>query len=173
MANIDADFHPERIDPSVFIAHGAVVLGDVTVGARSGIWFNAVVRGDTEAVRIGCETNIQDACVLHADPGLPCILGDRVTVGHAAIVHGATIDDEVMIGMRAVILNGAHIGSGSIVGAGAVVTEGMTVPPNSLVFGVPGKVARESTEEDRARIRRAAQHYVAAAAAFRQAAGRS
>ena len=87
---------------------GAVVLGDVTVGARSGIWFNAVVRGDTEAVRIGSETNIQDACVLHADPGLPCILGDRVTVGHAAIVHGARIDDEVMIGMRAVILNGCR-----------------------------------------------------------------
>ena len=121
------------------------------------------VRGDTEAIRIGSSTNIQDACVLHADPGLPCVIGDRVTVGHAAIVHGAVVEQDVMIGMRAVILNGARIGTGSIIGAGAVVAEGTTIEPNSLVFGLPGKRVRATTEEQRTWIARAAEHYVAAA----------
>ncbi len=161
-------FRAEQIDASAFLAANATVLGDVTVGARSSLWFQAVVRGDTEAIRIGADTNIQDACVLHADPGFPCVLGDRVTVGHAAVVHGACVADDVMIGMRAVLLNGVQVGSGSIIGAGAVVSEGTVIPPNSLVFGVPGRVARETTEEQRAWIRRAAEHYVEAARALRQ-----
>ena len=159
-------FRPELIAGSVFIAPGAVVLGDVTIGPESSVWFQAVIRGDTEMIRIGQQTNIQDACVLHADPGFPCLLGDRVTVGHAAIVHGAVVDDDVMIGMRAVVMNGARIGSGSIVAAGAVVTEGMQALPGSVVMGLPGKVVRMATETDHLRIRHAAEHYVAAARRF-------
>ena len=129
---IQTQFRPELVADTVFIAPGATVLGDVSIEAESIVLFGAVIRGDTEAIRIGKQTNIQDLCVLHADPGVPCVLGDRVTIGHSAIVHGATIEDDVMIGMRAVILNGAEIGQGSIVAAGAVVTAGTTVPPGSV-----------------------------------------
>ena len=159
----NTQFRPELVDASVFIAPGAVVLGDVTVGPRSSIWFGAVVRGDTESIRIGSETNVQDLCVLHADEGFPCVLGNRVTLGHAAIVHGAMIEDDALIGMRAVVMNGATIGAGSIVGVGTVVTEGTEVPPGSLVLGTPGRVKRPVTEQDRRRIVHAAGHYVAAA----------
>jgi carbonic anhydrase/acetyltransferase-like protein (isoleucine patch superfamily) len=153
-------FRKELVDPTAQIAPGAIVLGDVTIGAESSIWFNAVVRGDTEAIRIGCRTNVQDLCMLHADPGFPCVLGDRVTVGHSAIIHGATVEDDCMIGMRAVVMNGARIGKGSLVGVGAVVTEGTEVPPGSVVMGVPGKVRREVTAADRQRMAGAALHYV-------------
>ena len=166
MRQYDTQFHPEKLAASVYLSPTATVIGDVQVGEHSSVWFGAIVRGDTEAIRIGASTNIQDACVLHADPGFPCLIGDRVTVGHAAIVHGARVEDDVMIGMRAVILNGARIGTGSIIGAGAVVAEGMTIEPNSLVFGVPGKRVRETTEEQRTWIRRAAEHYVDAAQAY-------
>jgi carbonic anhydrase/acetyltransferase-like protein (isoleucine patch superfamily) len=162
----DTRFRAEQIAGTARLAPSATVRGDVWVGERSSIWFQAVVRGDTETVRIGAETNVQDACILHADPGYPCVLGDRVTVGHAAVVHGAQVEDDVMIGMRAVILNGARIGRGSIIGAGALVTEGTIIEPNSLVFGMPGKRVRETTVEQRDRIRQAAEHYVAAAQAF-------
>lgn len=166
---LDVEFHPEKIDPSVFIAPGAVVLGDVTVAAESSIWYGSVVRGDTDRIVIGRRTNVQDLCVLHADEDVPCTLGDGVSLGHAAIVHGATIEDDVMIGMRATVLNRARIGTGSIVAAGALVTEGTIVPPGSLVMGVPAKVKGEIGEEHRRRIRLAAEHYVAAARAFRAA----
>jgi carbonic anhydrase/acetyltransferase-like protein (isoleucine patch superfamily) len=152
-----------QIDPTAFIAPGAVVLGDVTVGAKSSIWYNAVVRGDTEAIRIGNETNVQDLCCLHADPGFPCTLGNRVTVGHGAIVHGATVEDDVLVGMKAVIMNGARIGTGSLVAVGALVLEGMQVPPGSVVMGSPARIKRQLSEQDIARIRHAAEHYVAAA----------
>lgn len=160
-------FRADLVDPTVYIAPGAVVLGDVAIGAESSVWFNAVLRGDVEAIRIGRGTNIQDLCMLHADPGFPCRIGDRVTLGHAAIVHGAVVEDEVMIGMKAVVMNGARIGSGSIVAVGAVVTEGVVIPPGSLVIGVPGKVKRELGEIDRALIRHAAEHYVERAAEYR------
>jgi carbonic anhydrase/acetyltransferase-like protein (isoleucine patch superfamily) len=153
-------FRDDLVDPTASIARGAIVLGDVTIGAESSIWFNAVVRGDTEAIRIGRQTNVQDLCMLHADPGFPCVLGDRVTVGHAAIVHGATVEDDCMIGMRAVVMNGAKIGQGSLVAVGAVVTEGTEVPPGSVVMGVPGKIRREVTEAEREWIALAAMHYV-------------
>ena len=152
----------------MFLAAGAVVLGDVTVGAESSIWFNAVLRGDMEAIRIGRQTNIQDLCLLHADPGYPCVIGDRVTVGHAAIVHGATVEDDCMIGMRAVVMNGARVGRGSLIAVGAVVTEGTEIPPGSLVLGLPGQVKRPTTDRDRARIEHAAQHYVEEAKRFRR-----
>ncbi len=161
--NPQISFRPELIHSSAFIARGAVVLGDVTIGEESSVWFSAVLRGDYEAIRIGRRTNIQDGAILHADPGFPCTLGDEVTVGHGAIVHGATVADRVLIGMRAVVMNGAQIGEGSIVGVGAVVTGGTKIPPGSLVLGLPGKIVRQVTAEDLTRIRHAAEHYVAAA----------
>lgn len=164
-------FRPELVDASVYLAPNATVLGEVQIGPHSSVWFQAVVRGDTERVQIGAATNIQDGSVLHADPGFPCILGDRVTVGHAAIVHGAIVEDDVIVGMRAVILNGARIGRGSVIGAGALVTEGCQIEPNSLVFGMPGKVVRPTSAEQRERIAQTAEHYVQAARAFAQTGG--
>jgi carbonic anhydrase/acetyltransferase-like protein (isoleucine patch superfamily) len=164
-------FRPQQVHPTAFIAPGAVVLGDVTLEENSSVWFNAVIRGDSEAIRIGAGTNVQDGCVLHADPGHPCILGERVSLGHGAIVHGATVEDDVLIGMRAVVMNGARIGRGSIIGVGALVTEGAQIPPGSIVLGQPGKVTRPASERDLARIRHAAEHYIAASAVYRGAVG--
>ena len=158
-------FRSELVAPSAYIAAGAIVLGDVMIGEESSVWFNAVIRGDTEVIVIGKQSNIQDLCLLHADPGFPCTLGDRVTLGHGAIVHGATIADDCLIGMRAVVMNGAKVGSGSIIGVGAVVTEGTIIPAGSLVLGMPGKVVRAVEPKDQERIRHAAEHYVAAAKA--------
>lgn len=163
MADDQTQFRPHQCHESVFIAPSAVVLGDVTIGEHSSVWCNAVIRGDTESIVIGRETNIQDGCILHADVGYPCTLGDRVTLGHGAIVHGATVEDNVMIGMRAVVMNGARIGRGSIVAVGAIVLEDMQVPADSVVMGAPAVVKRQATEKDAARIQHAAEHYVAAA----------
>ncbi len=162
-------FRSELVAASAWIAPGAVVRGDVTIGEGSSIWFQVVIRGDVAAIRIGSDTNIQDLSMLHADAGFPCVLGDRVTVGHAAIVHGATIEDDVMIGMRSVVMNGARIGAGSIVAVGAIVTEGTVIPPGSIAMGIPAKVKRLVEPRDVERIRHAADHYVAAARAYRQA----
>ena len=159
-------FRPEQVAEGVFIAPNATVLGDVSIGQDSSVWFGSVIRGDTEAIRIGCQTNVQDLCVLHADPGFPCTLGDRVTLGHAAIVHGASVEDEVLIGMRAVVMNGAKIGSGSIIAVGAVVTEGVEIPPGSIVTGMPGKVRGKTGERHAAMIRRGAEHYIESARRF-------
>lgn len=159
-------FRPELVAPDVFIATGARIVGDVKIGAASSIWFNAVVRGDAEAIRIGRCTNIQDNCTLHADPGFPCTLGDGVTVGHGAIIHGATVGDNVVVGMHAVVMNGAQIGADSIIAVGAVVTEGTIVPPGSLVMGLPGKVKRSLNPEEIERNRASAAHYVENAKRF-------
>jgi carbonic anhydrase/acetyltransferase-like protein (isoleucine patch superfamily) len=161
--NAQITFRPELVHSTVFLARGAVVLGDVTIGEESSVWFQAVIRGDVEAIRVGRRTNIQDGSILHADPGFPCTLGDDVTVGHGAIVHGATVGDRVLIGMRAVVMNGAEIGDECVIGVGAVVTEGTKVPAGSVVLGLPGKIVRQVTPDDIARIRHAAEHYVAAA----------
>jgi len=158
----DFEFHPELIERSSFIAPTATVLGHVEIGQESSIWYGAVVRGDSERIHIGRRTNVQDLCVIHADPGYPCVLGDAVTVGHAAIVHGAYVEDNVMIGMHAVVMNGARIGEGSIVGVGSVVTEGKEIPPGSVVLGVPAKVARSCSDVDLERVRSASRHYVEA-----------
>lgn len=158
----DFEFHPELIERPSFIAPSATVLGHVEIGQESSIWYGAVVRGDSEQVRIGRRTNVQDLCVIHADPGYPCVLGDGVTVGHAAIVHGACVENDVMIGMHAVVMNGARIGEGSIVGVGSVVTEGKEIPPGSVVLGVPAKVARSCSEIDLERVKNASRHYVEA-----------
>jgi carbonic anhydrase/acetyltransferase-like protein (isoleucine patch superfamily) len=143
------------------------VLGDVTIGAEATVWFGAVIRGDTAPIKIGRRTNVQDGCILHADEGFPCTLGDRVTLGHGAIVHGATVEDDCLIGMRAVVMNGAVIGKGSIVAVGSVVTEGTVIPPGSIALGQPAKVRRDVTDRDGERIRHAAEHYVAAGKVYR------
>jgi carbonic anhydrase/acetyltransferase-like protein (isoleucine patch superfamily) len=161
-------FRREQIDPSVFIAPSAAIMGDVTIGAESSVWFQSVLRGDVEAIRVGRRTNIQDGCILHADEGFPCTLGDGVTLGHGAIVHGATIEDDVLIGMRAVVMNGARIGRGSIVAVGSVVLEGMEVPPGSIVMGMPGKIRAAADDRHLERIRHAADHYVENARRFRE-----
>ncbi len=162
-------FRADLVDATAWIAPSATVLGDVTIGAESTVWYQAVIRGDCDAIRIGRQTNIQDGCVLHADPGVPCTIGDRVTVGHAAIVHGATVEDDCLIGMKAVVMNGAKIGRGSLVAVGATVTEGTDVPPGSLVMGQPAKVKRQLTEHDKALIHHAAEHYVEAGKVYREA----
>jgi len=166
--SLTPEFQPQGIAPSAFVAETAVVRGEVTIGPQSSVWFGSVIRGDTDRIQIGSGTNVQDLCVIHADAGVPCAIGDRVTLGHAAIVHGATVEDEVMIGIRATVLNGAKIGSGSIIAAGAVVTEGTEIPPGSLVMGIPGKVKCRVSDEQRERIRSAAAHYVEAARAYQK-----
>jgi carbonic anhydrase/acetyltransferase-like protein (isoleucine patch superfamily) len=151
------------IHPSAFIAPGAVVLGDVTLGRDASIWYNCVVRGDMAPIVIGEETNIQDLTMVHVDEGVPCTVGRRVGVGHRAILHGCAVADEVLVGMGAVLLNGVSVGRGSVIGAGAVLTEGMEVPPGSLVLGVPARVVRPVDEALAARVRRTWEHYVAEA----------
>jgi carbonic anhydrase/acetyltransferase-like protein (isoleucine patch superfamily) len=151
------------IDPTVFIAPGAIVLGDVHVGKGASIWYNTVVRGDTERISIGDETNIQDLSMVHADPGVPCLVGSRVTVGHRVILHGCLVEEECLIGMGAILLNGVRVGKGSVIGAGALLVEGLEVPPGSVVMGVPGRVVRTVNDAMRQRIDRAWRHYVSAA----------
>ena len=148
------------IDTTVFIAKGAIVLGDVHFGKDASVWYNAVVRGDTERISIGEATNIQDLSMVHADPGVHCIVGNRVTVGHRVILHGCTVEDDCLIGMGAILLNGVRIGKGSIIGAGAVLLEGTEVPPGSLVVGIPGRVVRQVDEVMAHRVDQSWRHYV-------------
>lgn len=143
----------------VFIAENAVVKGDVEIGDDSSVWFNAVIRGDLDRVTIGKRTNVQDNAVIHVDEGFPTVLGDNVTVGHSAVVHGCVIADNVLIGMNAVVLNGAEIGEYSIVGAGAVVT-GKKFPERSLILGVPAKFVREVTDQEIELIERSWKEYL-------------
>jgi len=157
-----------RIAASAYIDQSAQVIGDVVVGDRSSIWPNVTVRGDVNWIRIGEETSIQDNSVLHCDAGVfPLQIGSRVTVGHLAMLHGCTVEDECLIGIGAIVLNGAKIGSGSVIAAGAVVPEGMQVPPQSLVMGVPAKVKRPVTAEEQERFRQNAKRYVEATAIYR------
>ncbi|HSQ33161.1 MAG TPA: gamma carbonic anhydrase family protein [Gemmatimonadaceae bacterium] len=148
------------IHPTAFIHPAAIVTGNVTIGARVSVWPTAVLRGDSEAITVGDDSNIQDGTIVHVDDDLPTTIGNRVAIGHRAIVHGATIEDDCLIAMGAILLNGVHVGTGSIVGAGAVCREGMKIPPNSLVLGVPAKVVRETTPEDRDRIRHTVESYL-------------
>ena len=148
------------IDPSAFIHPLAFVCGDVTLGARVSIWPTAVVRGDTAAITIGEDSNVQDGTIVHVDHGVPCTIGARVAIGHRAIVHGATVEDDCLIAMGAVLLNRVHVGRGSIIGAGAVCKEGQVIPPNSLVLGMPARIVRATTSEDHVRIRRTVESYL-------------
>ena len=167
---MDNQYHPELIDESVFIAPGAVILGDVRIGAHSSVWYNAILRGDTDTISIGPRTNVQDGAVIHVDAGAPCLIGAGVTIGHRAVVHGALIEDDVLIGIGAIVLNGARIGHDSLVGAGSLVTRHSVIPPRSMVLGVPGRVVRSLTDEEVQSIHAAALHYVEHGAKYKQAA---
>ncbi|MDI1454619.1 gamma carbonic anhydrase family protein [Streptomyces sp. ATE26] len=138
-----------QVDAEAFVAPTASVIGDVTLRAGASVWYGAVVRGDVERITVGADANVQDNVTLHADPGFPVTVGERVSIGHNAVVHGATVEDDCLIGMGATVLNGAVIGAGSLVAAQALVPQGMVVPPGSLVAGVPAKVRRELSEEER------------------------
>ncbi|HTG43563.1 MAG TPA: gamma carbonic anhydrase family protein [Verrucomicrobiae bacterium] len=152
------------LGPNVYIARTAVVIGDVTLGAHSSVWYNAVLRGDINRIQVGAYSNIQDNAVIHLADDFPCIIGNHVTVGHSAIVHACTVEDECLIGMGAVVLDGALIGAQSIIGANALVTQGTVVPPGSMVLGSPGKVVRTLAPADRELLRNWADKYVANAA---------
>ncbi len=154
------------IDPTAYIAPGAHLAGRVTIGPRASVWFAAVLRGDLEGIEIGAFSNVQDGCILHTDRGLPTRLGERVTLGHGAIVHGAIVEDDCLIAMRAVVLSGCTIGRHSLVGAGAVVTEGTEIPEGSLVLGVPAKVIRPLRKDEIERIEKNARSYVDLAAEY-------
>ena len=149
-----------KLGSGVYIARGAVVLGDVTLGERSSVWYNAVLRGDINRIEIGHHTNIQDNAVLHLADEFPCIVGNWVTIGHSAIVHACKVDDECLIGMGATILDGAEIGAQSIIGANALVTQFTQIPPGSLVVGSPATVKRQLSPEERATLKNWAQKYV-------------
>jgi carbonic anhydrase/acetyltransferase-like protein (isoleucine patch superfamily) len=142
-----------------FVAENATIVGDVTLGKNTGIWFGAVLRADNDSITVGDGSNIQDNCVVHVSDKHPVTIGKNVSIGHGAIVHGCTIKDRVLVGMGAIILNGAEIGEDTIIGAGAVVTENKIIPPGSLVMGVPGKVIKELTEDQKRSIERNAEIY--------------
>lgn len=148
----------------VYLAAGAIVVGDVTLGDHSSVWHNAVLRGDFNRIVVGHHSNIQDNAVLHLADDLPCILGNYVTVGHSAIVHACTVKDQVLVGMGATILDGAVIGEQSLIGARALVTKGTQIPPGSLVLGMPAKVVRPLTPEEREQLLFPAQKYALTAA---------
>lgn len=158
-----------RLDPKAFHAPTSVVAGEVTMAAGSSLWYGAVLRADAGPIVLGEGSNVQDNCTVHGDPGFPVTIGAGVTVGHNAVLHGCTVEDDVLIGMGATVLNGAHIGTGSLVAAQTLVPQGMVVPPGSLVAGVPGKVRRELTEEEREGVRFNAAVYVDLAEQHREA----
>lgn len=153
---------PATPDPGeYFVADNATVLGRVHLAVDASIWFNAVLRGDNDDIVIGRGSNIQDGCVLHTDPGYTLTVGEDVTVGHQAMLHGCTIGDNSLIGIKAVVLNGARIGRNCLVGAGALIPEGKTIPDGSMVIGVPGRVKRELSTEEIGGLTKSAQRYVA------------
>ncbi len=155
-----------EIHPEAWVAPNAALLGRVRLEARASVWWNAVLRGDNEPIHIGAESNVQDGCVLHTDPGFPLTLGRRVTVGHLAMLHGCTVGDESLIGIGAVVLNGARIGRQCIIGAKALVPEGREIPDRSLVLGIPGRILRPLEDEEVERLRRNAAVYVAKIARY-------
>ncbi|MCX4510432.1 gamma carbonic anhydrase family protein [Streptomyces sp. NBC_01619] len=159
-----------RIAPEAFTAPTSVVIGEVTMAAGASVWYHTVLRADCGPIVLGADSNIQDNCTVHVDPGFPVTVGERVSVGHNAVLHGCTVEDDVLVGMGATVLNGAHIGAGSLVAAQALVPQGMRVPPGSLVAGVPAKVRRELTDEEREGIKLNAAMYLELAKSHRAAA---
>ena len=148
------------IAPDAFVAENATVIGDVKLGQKASVWYGAVLRGDSDSIRIGDKTNIQDNAVIHVDPGFPVTIGKACIVGHLALVHGAIIENNVLVGMHSTILNGAHIGEFSIIGANALVTANTIIPPNSLVLGSPAKVVKQLTNKQIEHIKKNAEAYV-------------
>ena len=155
-----------QIDPTAWVAPGAVLVGKVIIGPRANIWFGAVLRGDNEPIVVGAGSNVQENSVLHTDMGYPLTIGANCTIGHKAMLHGCTVEDGSLIGMGATLLNGVRIGAGSLIGASALVTEGKEIPPGSLVMGSPAKVVRELDQASRARLLKSAAGYQANAARF-------
>jgi carbonic anhydrase/acetyltransferase-like protein (isoleucine patch superfamily) len=152
--------HVPAVDASAYIADSANVIGMTRIEANASIWFNVTIRGDNEPIVIGQNSNVQEGCVLHADPGFPLTIGNNVTVGHQAMLHGCTIGEGSLVGIQAVILNGARIGRNCLVGAGALVTEGKEFPDNSLIIGAPARVARTLSDEEVAKLHRSSEGYV-------------
>lgn len=161
MALYELDGVAPQLGEQAWVAESAQVMGAVQLGQQASVWFGATVRGDTETIQVGARSNIQDGSVLHADEGMPLVIGEDVTVGHMVMLHGCTIGDGSLIGIGAVVLNGARIGKGCLVGAGSLVTEGKTFPDGSMIMGTPAKVVRELTPEQQAGLLRSAAHYVA------------
>ncbi len=166
MALYELDGKAPQLAAGAWVADSAQVIGNVILGENASVWFGTVVRGDNETIRIGRNTNVQDLSVLHSDHGKPLTIGDNVTLGHQAMVHGCTIGDNSLIGIQAVILNGAKIGRNCIVGAGSVVTEGKEFPDNSLIIGSPAKVVRTLDDEAARKLAQSAEGYVANARRF-------
>ncbi len=163
-----------QIDHSAFIAETAVIIGDVQIGPESSIWYNVVVRGDVNYIRIGARTNIQDQCMLHVsspkaadDPGAPLTIGNDVTIGHGVTLHGCTIAENAFIGMQAIIMDKAVVGTGALIGARALVTEGTIIPPYTLWLGSPAKLKRELTSDEIIKLRKTAENYIGYAALYR------
>ena len=167
---LSIDGKTPKLSSSSFLASGSVVTGDVEIGDDSSIWFNVVMRGDVAPIRIGVRSNVQDNAVLHTDPGFPCIIGDDVTIGHSAVVHGSLVRNGVTIGMGAVVLSGSEIGESAIVAAGAVVTEGMKVSPGVIVAGVPARELRPVRADEQQRFAAGTQRYVERAKSYAAAA---
>ena len=167
MAIYELDGKAPKLGDGAWVADSAQVIGTVELGANASVWFGVVIRGDTENIRIGRNSNIQDGSVLHADFGVPLLIGDNVSVGHQVMLHGCTIGDGSLIGIQAVVLNNARIGRNCIVGAGSVVTEGKEFPDNSLIFGSPAKLVRSIDEAGQQMLAHIAEHYVENAARYR------
>jgi len=150
-----------------FVAPTATVTGDVTLGEETGIWFGAVLRGDRDRIEVGARSNVQDNAVVHTSAGFPARIGREVSVGHGAILHGCAIGDRVLVGMGAIVMNGAVVGEDTIIAAGAVITERTTIPPGSVVMGVPGRVVKQATPEQKEGIRKNAEQYIGLAKRYR------
>lgn len=157
-----------RIPPSAYVADEATLIGEVLLGERASVWPGVVIRGDNEPIRIGDGSNLQDGAVLHADPGFPLTIGAGVSVGHQAMLHGCTIGDNTLVGIQAIVMNGAVIGRDCIVGAGSVIPEGKTYPERSLILGAPARVVRALNGEDVATLRSNAESYVRRQELFRK-----
>lgn len=168
---LDLTAHRPLVHSQAWLAHNATLVGAVSVAAGVSVWFNAVIRADGASISIGPDTNIQDGCVLHADPGVPIRIGRGVSVGHRAVLHGCEIDDNVLVGMGAIIMNGTRIGRDSVVAAGTVLLEGTEVPAGSLVAGVPGKVRRLLSAKEQGRIEANAEAYLSLVQAHRRTQG--
>ncbi len=169
-SNEDGNKRQERETEAMpnFVAKNATVVGDVSLGAESTVWFQAVIRGDANWIKIGDRTNIQDGTIIHVDHDAPTIIGDAVTVGHQCMLHGCTIEQGALIGMSSIVLNHAVIGENSLIGAGSLVTQGTIIPPNVLAFGRPAKVIRPLTEEEIAKNKANITHYVALGAQYQE-----
>ena len=168
MAIYELDGVAPRVAPSAWVADNAQVMGDVSIGEGASVWFGTTVRGDTDTITIGAGSNIQDGSVLHADDGVPLLIGANVTVGHQVMLHGCTIGDESLIGIGAIVLNGANIGKNCLVGAGSLVTEGKAFPDGSMILGSPARVVKSLSPEQIEGLRQSAKHYMQNAERFRK-----